>query len=493
MHSRSISRRQTLGALGASGVLALAGCVGDDDNGDDTEPTNGTTNGEDYDGLRVGILGALTGSNGPEFGHQGITGFLCGLAYKADAEPFTDPALEIGDDGNFVAAPESIHGEVTEYSVGDVDFELHFRDSEDDARTAERQATRLVNDENVDVLYGLSNSDSLLRVINNVVEVADTPLFVGQATTSEATADAETCDRRVFRATETSAMSARVGARYIVEQDDLQRVALFGADYSFGRSIIRQYRTALEAEGVEIVTEEGEEIFPQGYTDWQDELAAVDAAGVDVIVYGFTAQTGIPFFREWTTDEDGDVSIPASKVIGDLPPRISTAEIGSSIQGILDDLGGQFEGVELESVLQLVDFGPLTGRYMWNQYDNEINDTFYDLHTSAYNVPPDLFTSSSFTSASAIVQALEAEGEVSADAVLEGAYGMQVEDTPKGSGEYVFQEYNNQARSPMTMAGFVDTEDAYWPPIIQASEPVFRLDKDETTLQEGEVGCSLEP
>ncbi len=514
MDSRTISRRETLGTLGATGMLALAGCVGEDDDGDDgSTDTNGTTDDDAFDGLRIGVLGALTGDNGPEFGLMGITGFLSGLAYKADDDPLTHPALEYTDNGLTAAStiepPEAIHGEVMEYTVNDVDMELHFRDSADDPDTADEQAVDLVGNENVDVLFGLSNSDSLLRVITNVIPVDDTPLFVGQATTSDATADAQRCDRRVFRATETSAMSARAGSAYIVDNPDIERVALYGADYSFGRSVIEHYRTALEDAGIEIVTadEDIDEIVSQGFADWEEKLQTeVVDADADAIVYGFTAQTGVPFFRDYASLVPG-LAEPL-QVIGDLPPRISTNELGESFEVLIEQqLGeGDIDPVILETILNTFGFGPLTARYMWNQYDNPINDAFVEMHTEAYNVVPDLFTSSAFTSASAIVQALEESGEVSSDAILEETYGMTVEATPKGEGEYVFQEANNQATSPITvtdLTGNIHGEEgteAYWPPIIRAGTEDelaeggdwMRVEKEETALQADEVTCDLD-
>jgi len=513
MDSRTISRRETIGTLGATGMLALAGCVGGDDNGDDSTDANGTTDDDDFDGLRVGVLGALTGDNGPEFGLMGITGFLSGLAYKADDNPLTHPALEYTEDGlteaSTVEPPEAIHGEVMDYTVGDIDMELHFRDSADNPDTADEQAVDLVGNENVDVLFGLSNSDSLLRVITNVIPVDDTPLFVGQATTSDATALAERCDRRVFRATETSAMSARAGSAYIVDNPDIERVALYGADYSFGRSVIGHYRTALEEAGVDIVTADDDidEIVSQGFSDWEEKLQAeVIEADADAIVYGFTAQTGVPFFRDYAGLVPG-LAEPL-QVIGDLPPRISTNELGESFEVLIEQqLGeGDIDPAILETILDTFGFGPLTARYMWNQYENPINEAFVEMHTDAYNVVPDLFTSSAFTSASAIVQALEEAGEVSSDAILEGVYGMEVADTPKGEGEYEFLEATNQARSPITvtdLTGNIQGEDGteeYWPPIIRAGTESeladggewMRIEKEETALPPEQVTCDLD-
>lgn len=490
MTSTGISRRRTLQSLGAGGMLALAGCLGDDD--DDAVESGTTENG--FDGLRIGFLGALTGENGPEFGHQGLTGLLSGLAYKNDPNetPLTNDALDM----TTVNPPlEALHGDVLEYTVDDVDIEFHIRNSDDDLRQSARMAGELVSDEEVDLLFGVSNSDGLLRTVNNVVKVNEVPLFqAGGASTATATADASTCDRLFFRATETSAMRARAGANYIIEDpldEGFERVSIMVADFSFGRSIRDNYRTVLEdAPGIEIVQEVTVPVGT-GVEEWQPYIEEAKNEDVDVITYGFTATTGIPFFSAFTTDPDGDVDIPDIRIIGDSPSRLGQREMGVRIQERLDDIGLD---VGLEFMLDNVAFGPFTVGYMWNQYDNPTNQRFIQGQREAYGVNPDLFSGSAFASASAIVQALDEEGEVGTDAVVEGVYGMQVEDTPKGQGEYVFQEYNNQARSPLTVAPVVTNEDEYWPAPIQVSgtaEDIFRIDKDELTLQASEISCDL--
>lgn len=498
MDSIDISRRRTLTALGATGALALAGCVGDDDDGADDGEANGTTEGDDFDGLRVGILGDLSETN-PDFGYLTITGFLGGLAYKdsPDSVPATNPALDITEGVGLAELDE----QTLDYTVDDTEFEIHIRNTQDSARPAGRKAHELAEDENVDVLVGTTNSDSMLRVINNVVRVNDIPLFVGTAATTEATADADKCHDLLFRTTETSGMTARAGAAFIADNPDINRVALAGEDYSFGRSIISLYRRALEEQGVEVVTPEGEELYPSGYADWQDEIQAMVDADADAVVYGFTTQTGTQFFQDFTTDAEGNTRILGMNMIGDMPTREAMLSIGENLLARVDELGEQFAGIDLGAALRLVNFGPLTTRYYWNQYDNEINTAFVDAQREAYSVNPDLFSSSNFATASAIVQAMDQAGEVSTDAIIEEVPGMTVQDTPKGEGEYDFMEENNQAFSPITLAELEESDrpdeaepgsdDAYWPPVLKPTEPLFRVDKDEVRIDPANMTCDL--
>jgi branched-chain amino acid transport system substrate-binding protein len=106
---------------------------------------------------------------------------------------------------------------------------------------------------------------------------------------------------------------------------------------------------------------------------------------------------------------------------------------------------------------------------------------------------PDLFTSGAFTAASAVIQAMNEEGEVSADAVVSGMTGMTVTDTPKGENGYSFQEYNNQARSEMTVAPVTVTPESQenWPAAIQPGAPTQRVSADDVTIPAEDVSCDL--
>lgn len=492
MAATSTSRRRVLTALGAGGVLGLAGCLGNGDDDGERIDGNGTTE-ETFDGLRIGVLGAFSGENGPEFGHQGLTGLLSGFAYKESPNeiPLDPDPLDL----DHPTPVEAIHGQVLEYTVDGETYELHVRDCEDDPRAAERQAIELITQENVDVLFGVSNSDGLIRVANTVVNVHEVPLLSASgASTADATANEQSCSELLYRSTETSAMRARAGARYIVEDpmnEGLERVSIFVADFSFGRSVRDNYRTILEQEGIDIhsvVT------VSQGHSDWHGHIDDAEENDVDVIVYGFTATTGIPFFRDFTTDEDGDPDIPAIRIIGDAPSRLGTAEMGISIEQRVQDLPGEFEGLTLEDALSIVRFGPFTTGYMWNQYDNPINQRFVEGQRSAYGVNPDLFSGSAFTLGSAIVQAVDEQAELSTDAIIDGLRGMEVADTPKGHNEYVFQEYNNQARSPITVSEIEVNDDEYWPAPIRVSgneDAIFRVDKDDVAMPADEMSCDL--
>jgi branched-chain amino acid transport system substrate-binding protein len=459
MERQRLTRRKALAGLAAAGIGGIAGCTGDggdggDDGGGDVEG-GGSVSGT----VSIGVLQPLSGSLS-YYGEQALYGFFQGFNYKSDDE----------------FAPEASTGTETA-TVGDVDYELVIRDTELAADTAQSAAEDLVTNEDVDMLFGCTSSASAGRVATTVSKQADVTTMLGPAASASITSNSETCGEQVFRASENVAMDARSGGKYVAENTDVESVYLYGADYSFGRSVVNNYRTVLEANGVEIV---GEKFFERGYSEWQGPLDNAESEGADGIVAGFTVQTLPAMFTAYL---NGDYSYD---VYGGFATQITTGIIGQTLE---QELGDPLT----EEKLADAGLGPFTSRYHWNQYDNEINNAFVESYTDAYGIVPDLFTSGTFTAASAIVQAVETEGSTSGADIRAGLTGMTVADTPKGKDGYTFQEYNNQARSAMTIASVAPNDEGNWDAGIKPSEPVETIPASETTIPEDspDMGCSL--
>ena len=480
---RHTTRRRVIAALASGGVAALAGCAGGDGGGTDTPTDGGTEGGAMTDGgteggagttegattgtagggvsgsMKIGVLQPVSGDL-QYYGQQALWGFFSGLGYKGDAS----------------SLPDASTGTKT-MSVGDLDVEMVVRDTQFQAATAQELATDLVTSEEVDMLFGCASSGAATRVVNSVTKQSGVPTMIGPAASADVTASSETCTDLVFRASENTAMDARSGGQYVAENSDVSSVYLFGADYSFGRAVVNNYRNVLEANGVEIV---GERFVPQGYSEWAPLLDNAADAGAEGIVGGFTVSTLPALF---TAVLQGDYDF---HVFGGFATQITTNVIGGTMQNVLG------EPLTAEKI-QNSNLGPFTSRYHWNQYDNDINSRFVEMYTDAYGRVPDLFTSGTFTAASAIVQAAQSAGSTDGTDVAEALRGMTVQDTPKGEGAYTFQEYNNQARSPMTVADVVPNEEENWDAPVMPSEPVATIPKGETTIpaDSSEMGCSL--
>jgi branched-chain amino acid transport system substrate-binding protein len=484
-----------LKGLGATGAVGFAGCTegdgtptgGDGSDGSDGSDGGGSDGGDGMDGgdgsdmtptetntatgtpsgdvsgtVRIGVLQPMSGDL-QYYGQQSIWGFLSGLAYKADSEP-----------------PGDVGTGTTTYSVGDVDYELLVRDTQFSPDAAESAAETLVREDDVDMLFGCSSSNAARRVVRNIVNQANVPYIAGPAASASITSDSETCSDLVYRANENTAMDARSGGRYVATETDVSRVYLFGADYSFGRAVVNNYRTVLENEGVEIV---GERFVERGYSEWDGLLDNAEEAGAEGIVGGFTVATLPALFSSFLSGEY------SYRAFGGFATQITNTVVGNTM---IQELG---EPLTTEKI-QNAKLGPFTTRYHWNQYDNEINDTFVDTYTSVYGLPPDLFTSGTFTAASAVHQSVEGSGSTAAMDIVDGLKGMTVSDTPKGADGYEFQTYNNQARSEMTVADPIPTTDEWadsWGAAIMPGEPAARIDRSQVTIpgDSDDMNCSL--
>jgi branched-chain amino acid transport system substrate-binding protein len=461
-----------LAGLGAAGVTGLAGCTGGGNgDGDPTDTDTDTATDTETDGggatvtqqasgtVKIGAIQPLSGDL-QYYGQQALWGFYQGFNYKG-ADDFAPPA----ESGTHTA------------TIGDVDYELVVRDTELSADTAQTAATDLVTNEDVDMLFGCTSSASATRVITTVSQQSGVPTMIGPAASADITSNGETCAPNVFRASENTAMDARSGGQYVANNSDVTKVYLFGADYSFGRAVVNNYRSVLEANGVEIV---GQRFVPQGYSEWEGLLDNAESAGAEGIVAGFTVATLPQLF---TTFLNGEYSF---RVFGGFATQITTSIVGQTLQRVLG------EPLTAEK-LSDANFGPFTTRYHWNQYDNEINQAFVESYTDAYGIVPDLFTSGTFTAGSAIVQAVEAGGSTEGADIQGELRGMVVADTPKGEDGYEFQTYNNQARSAMTIADVVPNDEDNWDALIKPSEPVSTVGKGNTTIpsDSSEMGCNL--
>jgi len=471
MADDSVSRRRWLTALGATGAAGLAGCTGgnggQETTTDDTTTEDGmtettTTEQASASGsVKIGVLQPTSGDL-KYYGQQSLWGFYSGLAYKGDTDP-----IESGSTGTYTT------------TVGDVDYELVVRDTGFKADKAQSLATDLVQNEDVDMLFGCASSGAANRVIKTVVKQAQVPYMVGPAASADITASSETCGNLVFRASENTAMDARSGGKYVANETDVSKVFLFGANYSFGQAVVNNYEQVLKDEGVEIV---GKKFVPQGYSEWKGLLDNAQSEGAEGIVGGFTVATLPKLFTSFLNGEYD------YRVFGGFATSITNGVVGQTLQKALGDL--------TKEKLESANLGPFTTRYHWNQYDNDINSEFVETYTDTYGVVPDLFTSGTFTAASAISQAVTESGSTEGADIAEALSGMTVKDTPKGEDGYTFQEYNNQARSAMTVANPVPTTDEWadsWDAAIMPGEPLATIDASEATIPEDgdQMNCSL--
>lgn len=450
--SKPTKRRNFLKGLGATGATltlgSMAGCLGDD------EVPVGET-------IKIGAVQPVSG--GLEYyGRISMMGFYSGLAYKYDDVE----AAELFSAGSIELDPED-----------GPTYEIILRDSEFVTSTAQAEASDLVVDDEVDILFGTSDSAAARRIIDEVVDPTDTPFIAGPAADADITNDSANCHELAFRASENTAMDARAGAVFAAEELGMESVKIIAADYEFGHSVEANYRSVLEEAGIEVLESR---FVEQGHTEFDGLFEAAENEGADGVVGGFTFLT-LPAFL--TTGMAYDVQL-----FGGLAALVTSQAIGGAITEVLGD---DFSAQDAQDA----GLGPFTTRYHWNQYDNPINDEFIDLHTDAYGIVPDLFSAGTFVGATALVEAIEDAGSTDAGEIAEAMRGMTVQDTPKGEDAYTFQEFNNQAASDMTVTWLRSTTDEWadtWGAPVMPDEPVETIPAADAMTPAEDASCSLD-
>jgi len=364
---------------------------------------------------------------------------------------------------------------------GDRKYEFLFRDTVFKPSTAEGAAEALVLDENVDMLFGVTDSAGTIRIIENVARPTDTLYVTGGASNLDIIEDPDLCGRKVFRANEHAGMEARALSKYIGEETDVDTIYLLAPSTAYGSSLVREYRKALTERGVEVV---GERQFPSGFGSFRDLFVDIDDQAEAVII-GVTIrniQNALRPFAEGNASGTFDL-----QGFGGMPGQFSMRQFAGGLRSALDE-------VTAESVREEANIRALASRYHWNQYDNPINDEYVSNFEESYGTLPALFAGGTYAAGYAIGQAVEETGSQDPDDIAEAMYGMTVEETPKGEDGYVFQEHNNQAKSEMTVANLVPApEGVNWGASLMPGEPIMRVSADEvaTPRDDPDMECDL--
>lgn len=455
---KNFSRRDVLKAAGAAGAGGLAGCL--DGNGNTgNQPDVG-----DRQTLRIGVIEPFSGLLS-YWGDIRMWGLLSGLAYKYDKQPPAE--YEAGDTLTFVGDDDTA-------------YELVLRDGAYDSAEGRQAAVELVQDEEVDMLVGVGNSEGVIRVIETVVSQAQVPFMSGFASSTEFTTQSDLCHDLVFHPAENVAMEASATSRYVAEETEDESIFLLGPQGSFGSAFVREYEKNMRANGIEVV---GTRQVPEGFSEFGGILDNAADSGADALGVTFTAQAlvnFVPAHARGNLSGEFDLQLYAG-----FPGAFAQRILANTLEGVVGEIS--------EESLDSVQIGPQTCRYFWNQYDNPINNAFTEMCVNTYGHLPDFFSGAAFTTSSAIVQAVESLGSVDPMDIADELHGMTVQDTPKGENAYKFQEYNHKARSPMTMANDIPTQVDNWDSPIQPTESLLTLGRDETTMPEDDpdMGCDL--
>jgi len=330
-HKERHSRRQYLKSSAAlASLAAVAGCTGDGDDGsggNDEGNGNSSSGGNTESGGGTIKVGALFPLAPPlqQLATQGKRGM------QITTEQINNNG---GIDGN--------------------DVEVIYENTQADPSTGIQKARRLVENENVDMLYGGIVSSTALAV-TEYASRRNVPYF------TNASADpltGEKCQKSTFVLNPSEAMRGRAIAPKILERSGSKGwIHIF--DYAWGESVNRAWSAALEAQdqSVNIVDTTRS---PLTATDFSDSITQIASADVDWAILGVGGAALTAFLKQASQYGLQD----SVDLYGPEAVQSARRDSGDAIRGMVTH-----------------------GRYS-PHYDTEPNNTFVQAFTDEHELPP---------------------------------------------------------------------------------------------------------
>lgn len=351
---RKLSKVAIIGLL-----LTTTACSNEGTSGEKDSKQSGT--------IKIGLFASLTGPL-EAYGKQTVRGFELGLDFA------TEGTME----------------------VAEKKIEFIVEDTETKPDIAVKQATKLLEEDEVDFLVGSSSSSDTLAVLP-LAEEYETIMVVEPAAADSITG--ENFNPYIFRTGRNSSQDAVAGAEAISGEG--VKIATFAQDNAYGRDGVAAFIEAAKERGAEIVSE----VYADpNATDFTANIQSAISQNPDYL-YIVWAGSNAPWkqLKDMKVEEQGI--------------KISTAVQDIASLKTMDALIGM-EGYSI---------------YYHTLPNNEINNWLVEEHKKRFDGEiPDLFTAGGMTAAISIVEALKkAEGHTDADLLIETMEGMEFQ-TPKG-------------------------------------------------------------
>jgi len=350
--------------------------------------------------IKVGALTSLSGVL-EDYGNQFKNGFELGLEYLTDGT-------------NQVAGH---------------DLEIIWEDTTTVPDVARERATKLLDEDEVDLLVGVASSSDALA-ISPLAEEYETVVIYDPAAADNITG--EFWNRYVFRTGRNTAQDAVAMADVIASED--AKIATLAPDTAFGRAGIEPFIPQAEARGAEIVAQE---YPPADATDFTSYILRIIEEEPDYL------------FVVWA---------------GANNPWRQLAELDVQGAGITISTGAP-EIAALRMMHDVVGMHGFTVYYHSVPPANPMNDWLVEEHFARFDAPPDIFTSGGMACASALVTALEETGgDTDSDVLIETMRGMEF-DSP--TGERYFREEDHQAMQPLFEVTLEEGDDHPVPELVR--------------------------
>lgn len=340
----SNTRRTLLKAIGASGAISVAGCLG----GDGEEPVGNYP--IDGDTAMYGFNGPLSGILAPD-GEEQERGFELAIDH-------------LNNGGGLVDEWDLLSGD------GVLDYEIDYvtGDSAGDEETSIENVNRMIDRDNIQFWTGGVSSG----VCQALQPIAQQERIVQLTSISHASPiTGSNCERYSFR----PSMSARTSAEALASTlpdllgDDLDFFQIY-LDYSYGISNRDSMTELMEDQGW---NEVGASAMPYGESDHSSQIADLDEADPDVLVFttfGTAMADGLSQMQDAGVAEDIDIVVP-------LLSAFSMEPAGAAAEGVIGTanwhpLRGDAMSEAFVSAYE-DEYGELPGQAAYEAYDNVLH------------------------------------------------------------------------------------------------------------------------
>ncbi len=168
-------------------------------------------------------------------------------------------------------------------------IELHIEDSETTDEAAEAAAAKLVQEVQVDVVFGgiLSSTRQAIKAAA-VTEGRTLYIYPEQY-------EGQECDPLIFCTGPVPAQQVDPLIPWLIERTGAKRFALPSADYIWPRIMNEKVREIVTAAGGEIVEED---YYPLDHTDYGDAIEKIMSGGAEVVFNTIVPPAVVPFFQQ---------------------------------------------------------------------------------------------------------------------------------------------------------------------------------------------------
>lgn len=330
--------------------------------------------------IKIGVLTSKTGAL-EAYGNQMIEGFEMGLDYATDGK-------------------REINGRKIEVII---------EDTETKPDVATKKATKLLEEDEVDILTGAASSTDTLAVLPLLIDYKKIMMVEPAVADSITGSD---WNRYVFRSARNSSQDAIAGAAAIAKQGT--KIAVLAPDSAFGHEGATAFVDAARKKGANIVLQE----FPDPKAaDFTSNIQKVVNAKPD---YLFVIWAGAN--SPWKTIVNMKLPEKGIKISTGAPDIAALKTMGSLV------------GMEGFCV------------YYNELPNNDINKWLVEESKKRYNKVPDLFTAGGMNAAIAIVEGIKKAGSTDTEELIKAMEGMSFEG-PKG--KMTFRKEDHQALQPL--------------------------------------------